>query len=39
MEEEERTEMEEAREDEVRFRKEHGLPELEEKKKDRKSVV
>ena len=36
MEEEERAEMEEAREYEVRFRKEHGLPELEEKKEKKK---
>ena len=33
MEEEEQAEMEEAIADEVRFRKEHALPELEEKKK------
>ena len=34
MEEEEQSEMEEAIEDDVRFRKEHGLPKLEEKKKN-----
>ena len=36
MEEEEQAEMEEAIEDEVRFRKEHGLPKLEEKKEKKK---
>ena len=36
MEEEEQAEMEEAIEDEVRFRKEHGLPELVEKKEKKK---
>ena len=35
-EEEERAEMEEAIEEEVRFRKDHGLPELEEKEKKKK---
>ena len=39
MEEEEQAEMEEAIEDEVRFRKEHGLPELEEKKKMKKGDI
>ena len=36
MEEEERAEMKEAIEEEVRFRKDHGLPELEEKNEKKK---